>query len=324
MQSVQTRQHRTPPAPPPRPRAAGRLRGAWRPRVWGPYLMVAPTVAGAAFLLFYPLLRNLLISFQHFRFGELIRGHATWVGLHNYRAVLSEGDFWTVVRRTFLFTALNVVLIMVLSTLVALMLTRLGKRMRLAVMSALVLTWAMPIIAATTVFQWLFASRYGVVNWLLTRLGMDGYSEYPWFAHGWATFSVLVILIVWQSVPFGALTLYAALTTVPGEVLESARIDGAGPTRIFRSILFPMLRPIFGLVTSLEVIWVFKAFAQIWAISRGGPDGATTTLPVYAYQVAQSLRQYDLGAAISMLTVLILTVVLIAYFRQVYRQEAQT
>jgi N,N'-diacetylchitobiose transport system permease protein len=228
-----------------------------------------------------------------------------------------------VVRRTFVFTAINVGLIMALSTLVALLIGALGKWMRLAVMGGLVLAWAIPVIAATTVFQWLFQSQLGVVNWLLVALGFKQYDGYAWFAHGNSTFAIIVVLIVWQSVPFAALTLYAAMTTVPKELHESAQIDGAGAFRTFWLITFPILRPMFGLILCLQIIWVFKSFVQIWAISQGGPGNATLTLPVYAYQIAQSLNRYDLGAAISMVTVLLLTVVLLAYFRQMFKEEGE-
>ncbi len=288
-----------------------------------PYLLIAPTVAGAAYLLAYPMLRSVVISLQHFRIGELIRGGAAFVGVDNYRQVLGDAEFWQVTRRTLVWTGLNVVLITGISTLVALMIRRLGRWMRLAVMSGLVLVWATPIIAATTIFQWLFQSRFGVVNWALTRLGFDGFQGYTWFADGRATFAILVALVVWQSVPFAALTLYAGLVTVPGELDEAARIDGATGPQVFRKVTFPLLRPLFGLVTSLEVIWTFKCFAQIWAISKGGPEGATTTLPVYAFQVAQSLHKYDLGSAISTLTVLFLVALLVVHLRGMLRQEGE-
>ncbi|MDX3854356.1 sugar ABC transporter permease [Streptomyces sp. AK02-01A] len=293
------------------------------PRAVWPYLLIAPTVLGTAYLLGYPLVRNLVISFQRYGMGELIRGGAPFAGLANYREILADGEFWEVVRRTFWWTAVNVVLIMVLATLVALMLQHLGRRMRLLVMSGLVLAWACPVIATTTVFQWLFSSRLGVVNWLLVRLGFESYENYSWFADGAATFTVLVLLVVWQSVPFAAITLHAALLTVPAELYESARLDGAGVARIFRSVTLPVLRPLFGLVLCLEVIWVFRCFAQIWAISKGGPGDATTTLPVYAYRIAQSLHRYDLGAAASTITVLLLVAVLVVYFRQMFRQEGE-
>ncbi|SMD13838.1 carbohydrate ABC transporter permease [Kibdelosporangium aridum] len=294
---------------PPVPRAR-----ATRITIW-PYLLVAPTIVAAAYLLIYPLLRNVVISMQRFGIGELIRGDADLVWFANYVEILTDPQFWAVVRRTVAFTVVNVGPIMVLSTAVALLLTGLGRWMRLLVMGGLVLTWAMPIIAATTVFQWLFASQLGLVNWVLVSLGFEQFDGYTWFASGSATFGILVALIVWQSVPFAALVLYSAMTTVPAELYESARIDGASGTRMFRSITFPILRPMFGLVLCLEVIWVVKAFVQIWAISQGGPGQATTTLPVYAFQVAQALHKFDLGAAISMVTVLMLTVVLLVYIR---------
>ncbi|MEO3788652.1 sugar ABC transporter permease [Nonomuraea sp. B10E15] len=288
-------------------------------RSFWPFLLIAPTVAGGAFLLLYPMLKAAVISFQHFRMGELIRGGATLAGLENYAELLGGEEFWQVVWRTVAWTAINVVLIVVLSTGVALMLVRLRRGLRLALMSALALAWATPIIAATTIFQWLFQSELGVVNWLLVTLGLDSFQGYTWFADGTATFAVLVLLVVWQSVPFAALTLYAGLTTIPAELYESARIDGGNGRQVFWKITVPMLRQLFALITSLEVIWVAKCFPQIWVLSQGGPDGATTTLPVYAFKIARVLHRYDLGSAVAMLTVVILAVALVSNLRRMVR-----
>ncbi|MFD1546740.1 carbohydrate ABC transporter permease [Nonomuraea guangzhouensis] len=290
-----------------------------RSRSLWPYLLIAPTVAGGAFLLLYPLLKAALISFQHFRMGELIRGGAVFAGLANYRELLSGAEFWQVLLRTLGWTAINVVLIVALSTGVALMLVRLRPGLRLAVMSGLALAWATPVIAATTIFQWLFQSELGVVNWLLVTLGLDSFRGYTWFADGTATFAVLVVLVVWQSVPFAALTLYAGLTTIPAELYESARIDGGTGRQVFWKITVPILRQLFALITSLEVIWVAKCFPQIWVLSQGGPDGATTTLPVYAFKIARVLHRYDLGSAVAMLTVVILAIALISNLRRMVR-----
>jgi N,N'-diacetylchitobiose transport system permease protein len=306
-----------PPRRPPGPARRTTMAGVW------PYLLIAPAVLGMLYLLVYPLARAVLISFQDFGLRQLILGDAHVVGFANYRTLLTDPRFWTVVRRTFLFMAVNVVLIMVLSTLVALMIERLGRRWRTAVLSALVLAWAMPVVAATTVFQWLFHSRFGIVNHALTGLGFTSFKDYPWLAHGPAAFAILVALVVWQSVPFAAITLYSALTTVPCDLYEAARLDGASGTRIFRSVTLPIVRPLFMLVLSLEVIWTFKAFVQIWVMTRGGPGDATTILPVYAVQTALSQQRYDLGSAASMLTVLLMSGVLVLYFRQMFRQEAE-
>ncbi|GAA3047606.1 sugar ABC transporter permease [Streptomyces roseofulvus] len=289
----------------------------------GPYLLVAPAVLGMLYLLLYPFGRALLISLQDFRLRELIRGHAEFVGLRNYQTLLGDPRFWEVVRRTFLFMAVNVLAIMILSTLVALMIERLGRTGRAVVLSSLVLVWAVPVVAATTVFQWLFHSEFGIVNETLTDLGLTSFEGHTWFADGGSAFTILVVLVVWQSVPFAAITLYSALTTVPAELYESARLDGAGAARVFRSVTFPLVRPIFMLVVSLEVIWTFKAFVQIWVMTRGGPGDATTILPVYAVQTALASQRYDLGSAASMVTVLLMSGVLVLYFRQLFRQEGE-
>ncbi|MFJ3037511.1 carbohydrate ABC transporter permease [Streptomyces tendae] len=304
------------------PVTAGHSGGRGRGTLW-PYLLVAPAVLGMLYLLLYPLARAVLISFQDFRLRQLILGDADFVGLRNYRTLLGDPEFWEVVRRTFVFMAVDVVAIMVLSTLVALMTERLGRVARTVVLSSLVLVWAVPVVAATTVFQWLFHSEFGIVNETLTGLGFESYEGYPWFAHGGAAFGIVVVLIVWQSVPFAAITLYSALVTVPAELYESARMDGAGAARVFRSVTFPLIRPIFMLVLSLEVIWTFKAFVQIWVMTRGGPGEATTILPVYAVQTALAGQRYDLGSAASMLTVLLMSGVLVLYFRQLFRQEGE-
>ncbi|MDJ0466665.1 sugar ABC transporter permease [Streptomyces sp. H27-C3] len=312
-----------PPQHRPARRPAGpssRRRPGPRHNLW-PYALITPAIGGMLYLLVYPLGRAVLISLQDFRLRQLISGDAEFVGLRNYRTLLSDPRFWEVAGRTFVFMAINVVLIMAISTLVALMTERLGRAGRTGVLCALVLAWAMPVVAATTVFQWLFHSEFGIVNWSLTSLGFDSFDRYPWFANGTAAFAILIVLVVWQSVPFAAITLYSALTTVPTELYESARLDGASGSRVFRSVTFPMLRPIFMLVFSLEVIWTFKAFVQIWVMTRGGPGDATTILPVYAVQTALSSQRYDLGSAASMVTVVLMSGVLVLYFRQMFRQE---
>lgn len=315
---LSTRPPRRSPAPARHRPSTAAGRGLW------PYVLIAPAVLGTLYLLVYPLARAVVISLQNFGLRQLVLGGARFVGFRNYETLLGDRRFWEVVRRTFLFMTVDVVLIMVLATLVALMIERLGRFGRTAVLSALVLTWAMPVIAATTVFQWLFHSEFGVVNAVLTDLGFDSFHRYPWFAHGPAAFAIVVVLVVWQSVPFAAITLYSALTTVPTELYESARLDGASGPRIFRSVTLPIVRPIFLLVLSLEVIWTFKAFVQIWVTTNGGPGDATTILPVYAVQTALSSQRYDLGSAASMVTVVLMSGVLVLYFRQMLRQEDES
>ncbi|WP_369392553.1 carbohydrate ABC transporter permease [Streptomyces sp. CG1] len=307
------------PGPPP---GADRDSGSPSRRVVAaPYLLLLPALLATVVLLGWPLVKNGMLSFQNLNPRQLIQHLTEWNGVDNYKDVLTGSDFWKVVERSVFFTAANVVLIMAFGTLIGLLLARLGKKMRLTLLVGLVLAWAMPYIAATTVYQWLFAQRFGVVNWVLDKLGWHSMADYNWLGSQFSTFSVIVLLIVWQSVPFVAINLYAATTTIPKELYEAAALDGAGAWQSFTSVTLPFLRPFLYATTFLEVIWVFKAFPQVFAINEGGPDRLTETLPIYAYVEGVGNQHFGVGAAISFLTILALLVITSYYLRMVLKQE---
>ncbi|MET7857171.1 sugar ABC transporter permease [Streptomyces sp. NPDC005318] len=286
-----------------------------------PYLLLLPALLATAVLLGYPLVKNGMLSFQNLNPRQLILHLTEWNGFDNYQEVLSGSDFWKVVERSIVFTAANVVLIMLIGLLVGLLLARLGKKMRLLLMLGLVLAWAMPMIAATTVYQWLFAQRFGVVNYVLDSLGWHSMADYNWLSSQFSTFSLVTLVIVWQSIPFVAINLYAASTTIPKELYEAASLDGAGTWKSFTSVTFPFLKPFLVATTFLEVIWVFKSFAQLFAINEGGPDRLTETLPVYAFVEGVGNQHFGMGAAISFLTIIVLLVLTGYYLRTVLKQE---
>ncbi|MFI5686888.1 carbohydrate ABC transporter permease [Streptomyces sp. NPDC051636] len=286
-----------------------------------PYLLLLPALLATLILLGWPLVKNGMLSFQNLNPRQLIQHLTEWNGVDNYKSVLTAADFWHVVERSVVFTAANVVLIMLFGTLVGLLLARLGRKMRLTLMLGLVLAWAMPTIAATTVYQWLFAQRFGVVNWALDRLGWHSMADYNWLGSQFSTFSVVTLLVVWQSIPFVAINLYAATTTIPRELYEAASLDGAGAWKSFTSVTFPFLRPFLYATAFLEVIWVFKSFVQIFAINEGGPDRLTETLPIYAFVEGVGNQHFGVGAAISFLTIVVLLVITSYYLRMVLKQE---
>ncbi|MER5685142.1 sugar ABC transporter permease [Streptomyces sp. NPDC002205] len=304
-------------APPGGPAASSKK------RVGGsaPYLLLLPALLVTAVLLGYPLVKNGMLSFQNLNPRQLILHLTEWNGFDNYTEVLGSSDFWKVVERSIFFTAANVVLIMVFGTLIGLLLARLGQKMRLLLMLGLVLAWAMPIIAATTVYQWLFAQRFGVVNYVLDSLGWHSMADYNWTSTQFSTFSLVTLVIVWMSIPFVAINLYAASTTIPKELYEAASLDGAGTWKSFTSVTFPFLKPFLLATTFLEVIWVFKSFAQLFAINGGGPDRLTETLPVYAFVEGVGNQHFGMGSAISFLTIIVLLAMTGYYLRTVLKQE---
>ena len=201
-----------------------------------PYVLLVPAIAAIGVGMGYPLYRLAVMSTQEFglrqQFGT---APPESVGLDNYRELFGDAYFWEVLRRSVVFCLVNVGLTMALGTLVALLLTRLGKRMRIAVSSALLFAWAVPALTASVIWQWIFDPRYGVVNWLLTGLGGD-FEGHSWLSEPLSFYFVATLIVVWMGTPFIALTVYAGMTQIPGEVMEAASIDGAGAWQRFRDV----------------------------------------------------------------------------------------
>lgn len=286
------------------------------------YLPLLPSLFAFIILLGYPVLLAVLISLQKMGLRELVQRTTVWIGLENYAAILADPTFWAIAVRTLAFTAFNVALTMILGTLVALLLGALGRWLRLALSISLVLAWATPALTASVIFQWLFDSKFGVVNWALTSIGILGdYTNHSWFATGLSTFGVISLLIAWQAIPFVAFSLRAGILSIPTEQYEAARVDGATDRAIFRRITLPSLLPLFMILTFLSAIWDFKVFTQIWTVRQGGPAGETVTLAIYAYLKGIAGAQYGLASAVAVVMVVLLALVLIPYIRTMLRSQ---
>jgi N,N'-diacetylchitobiose transport system permease protein len=281
-----------------------------------PYALLFPAVAVLAVMLGYPLYRLVVLSTQDYGLPQVFGRPAEWVGLDNFREILSEPYFWTVLWRTLAFCFVNVALTMVLGVLIALLLQTLGTKIRLLLSSSLILAWAMPALTATVVWQWIFDTQYGLVNWALGREGES------WLAEPISFFMVATIIVVWMGIPFVAFTVYAGLTQIPIELLEAASLDGANARDRFRFVVFPALKPILLIITSLSVLWDFRVFTQIYVLQKaGGVSRDTNLLGVYAYRISIGENAFDVGAAIAIVMVLITVVLTLVYLRSLMRQE---
>jgi len=284
-----------------------------------PYLMLAPAVVLMLALLAWPALQVLGISFRKLDLGELVRGEVEWVGFDNYAEVLSDPEFWTVTVRTVVFTAAVVAVTVGLGLAIGVLMRHLGPGVRAVLQISLVLAWATPIVATTTVFQWMFDQEYGILNKTLVALGMDSFRGHSWFSSGASTLTVIGLLVLWQATPFIGFTLYAGLVNTPRDLYEAAAIDGATPWQAFRAVSWPSIRPMLTLVTFLSVLWDFKVFTQVWAIRQGGPDGGSTTLPVLLYLKGISASHFGVAAAVAVLMLVVLVAVTWRYMRLLVR-----
>ncbi|MBT2498226.1 sugar ABC transporter permease [Agromyces sp. ISL-38] len=305
----------------PRPKPAGRPRR--RQGGFTPYALLTPALIVLALIVGWPLIQLIITSFQKFGRAQVFGAPPEWVWLENYAKVLTDPVFYGVLSRTLVFAAACVVLTMLVGTLIALMMTRLPKTFRTLLSVGMLLAWAMPALTATVVWGWMFDTAYGVINHVLVNtFGLEEYFQHSWLIDPLSFFFVAGIIIVWGAVPFTAFTLYAGLTQVPDEVLEAAQLDGAGGFQRFRLIIFPYLKPVFLIVTILQVIWDLRVFTQIFALQDiGGIRALTSTLGVYIYQTSIAGGEFGQGGAIAVVTAILLMSISIYYVRQVTKEE---
>jgi N,N'-diacetylchitobiose transport system permease protein len=304
-----------PPAVPEAPRRRRTLGGAAVP-----WALLAPCLLILALVMGYPLVRLVTLSFQKFGQSQLWGFQpAESVGFDNFSKVLGDSEFWTVVVRTIVFAVGSVVFTMVIGMLIALLLQRVSGWVKTLINIALVASWGMPIIVATTVFKWLFDSDYGVFNALLSKLPGVDMIGHNWFASGPQGLAVIMLLVVWGAVPFVVITLSAGLTQVPSELEEAARLDGAGAWGVFRYVTLPVLKPIVVMLTTLSVIWDMGVFPQVFVMRGGHPEAEFQLLTTYSYDRAFVVNDYGQGSAIALLTVLLLLGVVAVYMRQMLK-----
>ena len=298
-----------------RPSSPGRIAAAAVP-----YLLVLPVLVAIGAILGYPLYRLVVLSLQRYGLPELIQRKGEWIGLDNYRSVLEDPIFWDTLVRTVVFTAANVGLTIVLGLAIALLLVRLSAPVRILLTAGLVLVWAMPAVVAVQVWYWMTNFQNGVLNHVLTSLGVGDFILHDWYATTFSQLAMVTLLIVWGALPFVVITLYAGLSQVPRELLEAASIDGASSWRAFRDVTLPVLKPILWILTSLSIIWDFGVFTQPYLLIGASKVNDTNYLMgVYVYIEGYAHSDFGRGAAISILMLLIVAALSVVYVRRMVR-----
>jgi N,N'-diacetylchitobiose transport system permease protein len=303
----------------PRPRRR-RLTRAVVARGAVPYLLILPVVAVLGALLAYPIYRLVVLSLQKYTLFELIRHKGEWIGLDNFSSILHDQVFWHTVLRTVIFTVANVGLTVAGGLALALLLVRVSGWVRILLTSGLVLVWAMPQVVAVQVWYWMTNYQNGVVNYVLTQLHVGDYFQHDWYASTFSQLSLVTLLIVWGALPFVAITLYAALSQVPRELVEAAEIDGARPWRVFLDVTLPILMPVLLILTSLSILWDFGVFTQAYLLI--GPSHISPgnyLMSIYLFQEGFQKADYGRGSAISIVMLVIVALLSFFYVRKMVR-----
>lgn len=300
--------------------AAHSLRAKRRARLI-PYWLITAAVGILLIGTGYPTVWQLVTSTKKFGLFQQFGGAAEFVGLENYITLLSDPQFWGVVVRSLAFCFVVAGVTLAFGLAFALLMEAIGKGPRLILQISMLLAWAMPIVAAMTVWTWLFDTRRGVINYLLDKIpGVDMY-RFDWFSSPWTFFFMAGVIVIWMSVPFVAFSIFAGLTQVSEEVLEAAALDGASHGQRLRLIILPMIKPVISIVMLLQVIWDLRVFAQIKILQDAGAAGSDyDLLGTYIYKIGIASGDFASAAAASVI-VLLLTISISWWYVQKIMKE---
>lgn len=326
--ATETRQ--VPPPPPlrtehPVPAPSPALRRARRRRALRPWLLLTPALLAVAGLLMWPLARVLWMSVQDYGLREIVSGDTNYIGLDNYTEILGQSYLWTrVLPNTILFAFACVSLTLILGTLVALLLQRLGNTWRTITASVIMMAWAMPAVTGTYVWIWLFDPLNGAAIQALGGLGLVDPGDTNWFTERLSFYAIATLNVVHHSFPFVAVTVFAGLLTIPRELHEAGIVDGASAWQRFWAITVPSIKPVFMVVIILSTIWDFKVFVQLYLMPGGnGANRDVLNLGVWSYVESFAQRQYGMGSAIAVLLTLLLLGITVVYIRTLFRESEE-
>ncbi|MFF3004833.1 carbohydrate ABC transporter permease [Kitasatospora sp. NPDC057940] len=281
----------------------------------GPLPWIAPAVLLILAVVLWPVYEMVRTSFLRISTSGFVRGSA---GLDKYRKLFGEADLGRVLLSTVVWTVAVVGLTMALSLGLAQLFNQRFPGRRFA-RWALIAPWAASVLMTAIGFRWMLDRTAGVLNTALTDLGLvDGPRD--WLGDPATAWPWMVLVAVFVSLPFTTYTLLAGLQTVPGELYEAARVDGASPWQAYRRITLPLLRPAFLVGLVINLINVFNSFPVIWGMTQGGPGSATATSTVFMYQ----LKNTDIGESAAMSVVnFALVVLMVLVFLKVGRWNGE-
>jgi multiple sugar transport system permease protein len=273
---------------------------------------MVPAIAYLVVFFGYPVVKNVVMGFQHYTSATFFTGVAPWVGFENYREVLHSSVFSKTVVNTVLFTAGSIAGQFSIGLALALYFQR---RFPLSgvLRSLLLLPWLIPLIVSSAIWRWILDEDNGALNRVLTGLPLVGHP-------GWLTSTSLALIAVilvniWIGIPFNATILHSGLQDIPEELYEAASLDGATGWKAFRYITWPLLRPVVSVVLVLGVVYTLKVIDIILGLTRGGPANATQTIATQSYHVSFVDFDFGQGAALGNLLIVASLVFATVYLR---------
>jgi multiple sugar transport system permease protein len=291
--------------------AGGRRNATWMrlSRRATPWLFTLPAIVFVAMFFGYPIVQNVVMSFQEYTTSTFYSGEAPWVGLTNYVTILSSYLFTTTMVNTALFTIGSISFQFVIGLALALFFKRnfpLSGFLR----SMLLLPWLIPLIASSAVWKWLLDQESGALNQFL---GLFGIPAVPWLVDPTLALIGVIGVNIWLGIPFNVAILYSGLQAVPRDLYEAGSLDGAVGWTAFRHITWPNIRSVVSVVIVLGVVYTLKVVDIILGLTGGGPANSTQTLATNAYNKSFVEFNFGEGAAISNILIVVSLVFAMVY-----------
>ena len=241
----------------------------------------------------------------------------------NYVQMVEDPAFWSGVEKTLTYSFGSFAVSMVAGLVVALALNKVvRKRLRDTYTTLILLSWAVPLSIVGVTWRWMFNGQLGVVNKLLLDLGVlsQGFS---WLANSQTAMAVVVMADAWSRIPFTTIIILAGLQSIPQEMYDAAKVDGATTFQTFRHVTLPYLRPSFFVAGLITWMFAFRAFAIPFSTTGGGPAGATEVLAIYIHRFGIELFDYGFASAVSMFLVVVSLIVAGIYVNVVLEQISE-
>ena len=274
------------------------------------YALMAPLLAWLFLTIVVPLGYAVYLSLTD---TGIIGAGASFIGLENYTRVLGDGAVIAAFGRSVLWALGGAIVQTVLALATALVLNQ-HFRGRGVARTWIILSFIVPTIVIAILWRWMLSAGFGIVNWVLTTIGIVG-EPVDFLGSAALALPTVVGINAWRWFPFLALIVLAGLSTIPNNVYDAARVDGASRWQVFRTIELPLLQPVLFVVGLLGTLWSFNIFDVIWLLTQGGPADATQTLPVLIYQRAFDGFALGEASAIAVLFALFLLVFSAVYLR---------
>jgi multiple sugar transport system permease protein len=267
---------------------------------YSPYLFILPFLIFCLALLLYPVIYSLTLSFRDATVETFVSGEMPFNGLTQYQAALADPVFWRALVNTILFAFFSILFQFTIGFLLALFFQA-DFPLKNFCLALLLIPWVSPVLTAANIFKGLF-NEIGPVNQIFNSIGLH---PLPWLADPAYAFPATIVANIWIGFPFNFILLYAGMRSIPIEVYEAARIDGARFWKRVAYITLPMLKPVSVAVLTLGTIYTVKVFDLVFIMTGGGPANGTQLLSTYAYQVGFSVLNFGEAAAIATLMVLL-------------------